>query len=201
MNTVLPEMLHRLGTSEDTFRNGGGMVRMSVLDHQQARMMWQEEQLQQPPTQVQQGPGYFNASDQLNIFSTPAQAQHFHGLIINDQNLGGLLTPPMESDPGAQNSPCNNFGSTGGDSFGFGACELGNVTGFGILNAVSRTASCPPGMAAALAEAASAATKRKETMLPEKLSSSAGRDSFKKRKADKPHNQKVLFWSTSPGVH
>nr|QJQ51237.1 bHLH transcription factor bHLH25.3 [Gardenia jasminoides] len=41
-----------------------------------------------------------------------------------------------------------------------------------------------------MADVATAATKGREIILPEKLSSSAGRESFKKRKADKTQNQK-----------
>ncbi|CAI9104534.1 OLC1v1003226C1 [Oldenlandia corymbosa var. corymbosa] len=192
MNT---EMLHRLDMPE----NHTGMGRMSVLERQQGRMRWQELQAQQPQlTQVQQMEGfggYFNSADQLsNMFSAPAQ--HFHGgLMINDQNLGGLLlNPTMGPDPCVQSSSSNQFGNVGGDNFGLlGGCELGNVAGFGLNYGVARTASCPPAVVAAVAEAASAATKRKETAPPEKLASTTGRESFKKRKSDKAQNQKAAL--------
>lgn len=192
MNTAFSEMLLRLNTPENI--NSG--AKLSVLERQQARIKWQAEHLLLPPPQVQQlGLNYFDYSDELNVFSSPGQAQQFHGLIADDQNLGGLLTQGMKLDPGVGNTGCSNIGSIGGGSFGFGDSELGNVTGFGMNYAVSRTASCPPSVAAAMAEVATAAaSKAKQTVLPEKLSSSAGRESFKKRKPDKTQNQKVCLF-------
>ncbi|KAL3538978.1 hypothetical protein ACH5RR_002344 [Cinchona calisaya] len=188
-------MLHRLNAPENINQNGGG-AKLSVLERQQARVKWQEEQLQQPLPQVVQQLGlrYFNSNDELNVFSTPAQGvQRFDGLVTNDQNLGGLLTQGMKLDPGVENTTAcsNNFG---GESFGFGGCEVGNFTGFGVNYAVSRTASCPPLVAATMAEVATAAGdgRNTNTVLPEKLSSSTGRESFKKRKADKTRNQKAV---------
>ncbi|KAL3515160.1 hypothetical protein ACH5RR_022062 [Cinchona calisaya] len=184
MNTALSEMLHLPNTPEN-------VAKMSVLERQQAiRMKWQEEQ------QIQQlGYGFFNINDQLNVYSTPAQAhQHFHGLIsTDDQNLTGLLNQGMKQDPVVQNTGCNSFASTGGGIFGFGGgSDFENFTGIGMNYAVSRTASCPPAVPAAMAEVAMAASKGRETIQPEKLSSSTGRDSFKKRKADKTQNQKEV---------
>lgn len=191
-------MLNPLNTPAN-FNSSSGFDRMSLLERQAAiSMKWQEDQLQhQPPppltSQVQQlGHGFFSSDDQLNVFSTPAQAhQHFHGFITNDHHFSGLLTQGMlKQGPGVQTTGCDNFANTGGPSFGLGACELGNITGFGMDYAVSRTVGCPPAVAAAMADVATAATKGREIILPEKLSSSAGRESFKKRKADKTQNQK-----------
>ncbi|XP_027112244.1 uncharacterized protein [Coffea arabica] len=190
-------MLDPLNTPAN-FNRDGGFDRMSVLERQEAIWMkWQEEQLHHPPPlplQVRQlGHDFFNSTDQLNVFSSPAQAhQHFHGFITNDHHFSGLLTPGiLKQDPDVQTTTgCDNFTNIGGPSAGVGACELENITGFGMDYAVSRTVSCPPAMAAAMADVAAAASKGRETTLPEKLSSSAGRESFKKRKADKTQNQK-----------
>ncbi|XP_071930727.1 uncharacterized protein [Coffea arabica] len=190
-------MLDPLNTPANFNRDGGFDI-MSVLERQEAIWMkWQEEQLHHPPPlplQVRQlGHDFFNSTDQLNVFSSPAQAHHhFHGFITNDHHFSGLLTQGiLKQDPGVQTTTgCDNFTNIGGPSAGLGACELGNITGFGMDYAVSRTVSCPPAMAAAMADVATAASKGRETTLPEKLSSSAGRESFKKRKADKTQNQK-----------
>lgn len=192
MNTSLPEMLHYLNTPENFNRGGGGgggggAAKMSVLERQQARNKWQQEQLQ-----LQQLPiDYFGSDAQLNVFSVSAQSQHFQDL-SNDQNLGGILTQAMKPDPGLADGIIH-FGSIGRDNSSYGVRGYGNFTSFDVNNAVSRTASCPPAVAAAMAELA---TKGKETVLPEKLSSSSGRESFKKRKADKNHNPKVCTISS-----
>lgn len=169
MNTSLPEMLHYLNTP-DNFN------RMNVLERQQ-------EQLQQPP--LPQLPMDYFSSD---AFSPPVQGQQD---FTNDENNGGgLFTQAMKPDPGLD----TNFDNPVKDGSSFDV--IGNVTGFEMNYAVSRTISCPPAIAAAMAEAAIAASKAKETVLPERLSSSSGRDSFKKRKSDKNHNSKVYSISS-----
>ncbi|XP_059653798.1 transcription factor bHLH63-like isoform X2 [Cornus florida] len=78
-----------------------------------------------------------------------------------------------------------DMGKLGGDDLGFG---FGLEMNYGI----SRTASCPPVVAAAMSEVAAADMKGRQYILPGKLSSSVGTESFKKRKADKNQNPKVV---------
>lgn len=172
-------MLHYLNTPENLNRSGSG-AKMSLLERQQSRIKWQQEQLQQPP--LPQLPMDYFGSD---VFSPHVQVQHFQDF-SDDQSIGGgLFTQAMKLDPELH----TNFDSPGKNGSSYGV--FGNVSGFEMNYAVSRTASCPPAIAAAMAEAAIAARKAKETVLPERLSSSAGRESFKKRKADKNQNSKV----------
>lgn len=167
MNTSLPEMLHYLNTP-DNFN------RMSVLERQ--------------PPLAQLPMDYFSSDARLDAFSPPVQVQQD---FTNDENNGGgPFTQAMKPDPGLD----TNFDNPVKDGSSYDV--IGNVTGFEMNYAVSRTISCPPAIAAAMAEAAIAASKAKETVLPERLSSSSGRDSFKKRKSDKNHNSKVYSISS-----
>lgn len=109
--------------------------------------------------------GYFSS----DAFSPPVQVHQ--DFTNHENNGGGIFTPAMKPNPGFD----TNFDSP--------------VKDFEMNYAVSRTISCPPAIAAAMAEAAIASSKAKEkTVLP-----SSGRDSFRKRKSDKNHNSKVYL--------
>ncbi|TMX05274.1 hypothetical protein EJD97_025119 [Solanum chilense] len=165
MNIALPEMLHNITSN--------GSSELSVLD----RTKWQVQQ---------QEMSYFNGqNDQLmNSFHQTAEAQQFHGLInVNDQSLNELVTRAIKPDPCMENS-WGDFGTTGTNGFDYVPVGVGHggMSHPSEMNyAISRTTSCPPTMADNV-------VKPKETM----LSSNRGRESFKKRKADKNQHLKEV---------
>ncbi|KAB1998935.1 hypothetical protein ERO13_D12G112532v2 [Gossypium hirsutum] len=70
------------------------------------------------------------------------------------------------------------------DAMGFGPCGYGNGPSFNMNHAISRTSSYPPAVAA---------TKAVEVKGNyEKMASAVGKESFKKRKAEKLQNSKVV---------
>jgi hypothetical protein len=162
MNRALPEMLHCLNGPA----NG---TDMTVLERQRARMKWQLQQEQQ---------GYFGGSDQFaGLFLEPGQVGTFQGLLGGESVLGEVLTRSVKPDPGLENGWSE-----------LGRLELVNMgfTEFEMNCAISRTSSCPPTVAPPAPEA-----KGKVSPPAEKMSSAVGRESFKKRKADKLQNTKV----------
>ncbi|KAF3657107.1 transcription factor HBI1 [Capsicum chacoense] len=178
MNIALPEMLHNI-----TSNGGNGSSELSVLDRQRARMKWQQEQVHQ------QEMSYFSGqNDQLmNCFHQSSEGQQFHGLInVNDQSLNELVTRAIKPDPCLENN-WRDFGTTGANGFGYVPIGVGHggMSHPAEMNyAISRTTSCPPTMA----DNAVSAVKPKETI----LSSNRGRESFKKRKADKNQHLKEV---------
>ncbi|XP_024030235.1 transcription factor bHLH63 isoform X1 [Morus notabilis] len=188
MNRTLPEMLHCLNSVGNLL--AGNCTDMTVLDRQRARLKWQQEQLQQEEQQQQQD-GYFNGSDQLNgIFFNPAQAGQFPGFqgLVGGVSVIGDTTAnrPVKPDPSLENgwSELDRF-EMSGIGFGSSATGLANGPGFQMTGAISRTSSSPPTVAPLTPE-----VKSRESFSPEKTSSAAGRESFKKRKADKVNNTK-----------
>lgn len=136
---------------------------ITVLERQRARMKWQPQEQQ----------GYFGGSDQFaGLFLEPGQVGSFQGLLGGESVLGEVLTRSVKPDPGLEN----------------GWPELVNMgfTEFDMNCAISRTSSCPPTVAPPPPEA-----KGKVSPPAEKVSSAVGRESFKKRKADKLQNTKV----------
>lgn len=185
MNIALPEMLHSI-----TGNGGNGSSEMSVLERQRARMKWQQEQLQQ-----QEMMSYFDGQNDhqlMHSYSQTAGAQQFHGLInnVNDQSLNELVTRAIKPDPCLENNR-GDFGTIGTDGLGYVPIGVGNggtTPQLGLDYAISRTTSCPPNMA----DNSVSAGKAKESM----LSSNRGRESFKKRKADKNQHLKVCSTPT-----
>ncbi|KAK4401529.1 Transcription factor [Sesamum angolense] len=107
---------------------------------------------------------YFNENDALLTLDS-------------DQGLGEMLPPEaMKPDPGEENAWIDDFGRV---------LNYGNGSEFEMCYPLPRTVSCPPNVAAAMA--AEVASKGEEAA----LSSDAGRESSKKRKADKTQNLKV----------
>lgn len=183
MNRALPEMLHCLNAPGNL---AGNYTDTTVLERQRARLKWQQEQIQQ------QQQSYFSGSELSGVFSGQTQAgqvvQSFQGLVGCESVLGEAVNRSVKPDPGLENGwpemekcemPIMGFGSCGGLDTGTQEFEMNG--------AISRTASCPPTVAAAAAD-----TKAREAALHEKLSSAAGRESFKKRKADRLKNAKVM---------
>ncbi|KAF3618791.1 Transcription factor bHLH63 [Capsicum annuum] len=123
----------------------------------------------------------------MNYFHQSSKAQQFHGLInVNDQSLNELVTQAIKPDPCLENN-WGDFGTTGNNGFGHvpigvGHGEMSYPTE--INYAISRTTSYPPTMA----DNVISAVKPKETI----LSSNRGRESFKKRKADKNQHIKEV---------
>ncbi|KAA8545981.1 hypothetical protein F0562_020568 [Nyssa sinensis] len=178
MSRALPEMIHCLNTPGNLAGNG---MEVSVLERQRARMKWQQEQLQQQQNYVNE--------NGLSMFPISPHTQQFQVLINNESVLNEFVNRVMKPDPGLDHR-WPHFGKFGGEDSDLGSCGIGNGSGFEMNYAISRTASCPPAGAAAIAEVAE--TKGRESVLPEKLSSAVGRESFRKRKADKTQNLKVV---------
>ncbi|KAF5443945.1 hypothetical protein F2P56_036459 [Juglans regia] len=173
MNRALPEMSHCL--------NGpGNCTDMNVLERQRARMRWQQS--------------YFGGCDSGGVFLEPSQANqvgNFQDLVVGGGGcsvLDDVVTHSVKPDPGLENGwlelgrlelPKLGFGS--------GGSMNGSPTGLEMNSSISKTSSCPPTEAQSAPEA-----KGKVSVPAEKMSSAAGRDSSKKRKADKMQNTKVF---------
>lgn len=176
---LLPEMLH--------------CTDMTVLERQRARLKWEQEPLQQQQQQQQQQQyqhqqpqeSYF--SELSGAFSLPSQLisqvqqQGFEGGLMGGGDsvmFGGSVKP----DP-AFASGWPDLGKIMVPTYGFGPCG----PGFEVSNAISRTSSCPPAVAPDAVE-----VKGKESAVPnDKMSAAVGRESLKKRKADKVQSTKV----------
>ncbi|KAL0365531.1 UNVERIFIED_CONTAM: Transcription factor [Sesamum angustifolium] len=143
--------------------NSASTTDMTVLQRQRSRLKWQHEHL------IQHQPlAYFNENDASGASLLP---------LDSDQGLGEMLPPEaMKPDPGAENGWIDDFGRV---------LNYGNGSEFEMCYPLPRTVSCRPNVAAAMA--AEVASKGKEAA----LSSDAGRESSKKRKADKNQNLKV----------
>ncbi|GFZ14446.1 basic helix-loop-helix (bHLH) DNA-binding superfamily protein [Actinidia rufa] len=151
---------------------------MSVLERQRARIKWQQEPFQQQR--------YFDGNE-FSGFSGPAQAQQFQGLVNSDMGLNGLVKADLSLD-----NEWADFGQFSGEGSDLGPGGFGLGSGFEMNYGISRTISCPLAVAAEIAEVTAADTKQRESIFPEKVSSAVGRESFKKRKADKNQNLKAL---------
>ncbi|XP_050364095.1 transcription factor bHLH63-like [Argentina anserina] len=160
MNRALPEMLNCMNAVGSLV--AGNCTDMTVLDRQRALMKWQQDQFQQQQPQQ----GYFGGNELNGVFThVPVQAsqvQSFQGLI----GLGGdlMMGQAVKPDPSSEN---------GWNELGYGSC--------GFEMNISRTFSCPPKVAAD--------TKSNSAVASPKISSPAGKESFKKRKADKAQNK------------
>ncbi|KAI8533005.1 hypothetical protein RHMOL_Rhmol11G0262500 [Rhododendron molle] len=171
MNRALPEMLHCINTPGNV---AGSFTEMSVLERQRARIKWQQEQLLNQPS------CFFEGNDQFNGYSMPNHAQDFHNLINSEVGL------VVKADPGLDNR-WQEFGQFGGEGSGLGSSGFVNGSGFELNYGISRTLSCPQEVAVAVTE-----TARRESVSPEKMSSAVGRESFKKRKADRNQSLKAV---------
>lgn len=173
---ALPEMLQWLNSS-------GNGTDISVLQRQQARMNWQQQQ------------SFFSGNDQHGVHSIPeAEAAQFQSLMNGDSVLSRLGNRAVKPDPGLETEWPGYGKMSGDDPLGLGACGYGNVSGVELNYAISRTTSCPPVVAAAaIAEAAGSYNKAREPSLLGQMSSTIGRESFKKRKADDNADQKEQF--------
>ncbi|KAH7835965.1 hypothetical protein Vadar_031522 [Vaccinium darrowii] len=175
-------MLHCLNAPGNA---AGNCTDMSVLERQRARTKWQEEQLIHQPPQ----PCYFEGNDQFNNgFSMLNQGQDFLNLMNSE--MGHVV----KVDPGLDNNGWQEFGQFGGEVLGLGSSGFVTGSGFELNYGISRTVSCPEDVAAAAAveETAATETTQRESVSPEKMTSLVGRESFKKRKADKNQSLKAV---------
>ncbi|KAJ7967312.1 transcription factor bHLH63-like [Quillaja saponaria] len=158
---------------------------MTVLERQRARMEWQQEQQLQQHHQQQQS-NFFGSgfNGVLPMQAHVGQAQNFQGLMMGGESaLGEAVTKP---DPGLENG-WPDLGKFEIPRMGFESVS-GAASGLDMNSAISRTSSGPPSVVAA---AAAQEAKGKESNLSEKISAT-GRESSKKRKADKVQNHKVV---------
>lgn len=188
MSMASPEMLHCLSTPGNVAGNG---TDMTVLERQRFRMKWQQEQFHHQQQQQLQESYY--GGNQFSMFSMGGQdgeAQQFHGLIDGDSagSLGDLLGRTVKADPGLENvwpefgkltMPGTGFNV---ENAGFESSGILSCSGFEMNHDTSRTSSCLQ---------SAAEVEVRESVLPEKIASTVGRESFKKRKADKIQSPKV----------
>ncbi|KAB5541446.1 hypothetical protein DKX38_014420 [Salix brachista] len=148
---------------------------MTVLERQRARNKWQQEQQQQFQLQ-QQEISYF--TELVDVF---------HQAGFHEGGLSEVVTRSVKPDPGLVDNGWNNDRVVG---YGVGL-PYNNGLGFELnYGAISRTSSCPPEADAAVA---AATVKGSESVVSDKISSGAGRESSKKRKVDKiQNNSKVV---------
>ncbi|XP_057550965.1 transcription factor HBI1-like isoform X2 [Amaranthus tricolor] len=195
MNRAMPEMLHYLNTPGDIVGVKG--MEMSVLERQRMVFKWQQEQLPQVQQPQQQELSCFNDLSMLSFL--PAEVQDFQGPSMNygpspvttAPTLNGLLNRPIKADPGAENGWMDfgipksgiSVGSLGIESAG----QVHNSSGYGMNYNIFRTTSCPPSVAETAASLKVAHNVKARESLPsnQKLSAAAGRESFKKRKAER----------------
>ncbi|XP_044489200.1 transcription factor bHLH63-like [Mangifera indica] len=151
---------------------------MTALERERARMKWHQEQfhvVQQP--QHQQQESFF--SELSGVFSVPSQVQSFEGGLLGGGAGGGSVLGPVKADPALENG-WPDLGKVTFPGYGFGPCGLG----FDANNAISRTTSDPPAVAAE--------ARLESSVLSDKMNAAVGRESFKKRKADKVQNAKCV---------
>ena len=162
---------------------------MTMLERQRARMNWQQDHQQQQQQQHQHHQGYFSATGGFNaVFSSSLQVQSSPSLgsmtvvaADSGSSLADVVPHSIKPDPSLET------GWPKLDKFvmGFGSSGLppapapapAAASGFDVNSAISRASSCPPSLAEA----------------KENMSSSTGKESFKKRKAEKVQNTKVCF--------
>ncbi|XP_068321172.1 transcription factor bHLH63-like isoform X1 [Pyrus communis] len=171
MNRALPEMLNCMNAPGTII--AGNCTDMTVMERQRDRMKWQKcDHHDQQQQQIQYN---FGGSELGGVFSLPIHAQGFHGF------LGG--NPAVKPDPSSENRWAElGFGSCGlvlNNNGTAGLEEMGNV----LNNNISKTFSCSPAVAAE--------KRSSDTVLSQKLSLPAGKESFKKRKADEVQSNKA----------
>lgn len=163
MNRALPEILHCFNTA------GNCPDTLTVLERQRARLKWQQDQFLQ-----QQSQGCFNRAD-YGGFPPPVAVPPDHYLpgfmgFMSGGGEGGsgggaslveMVMGAVKPDPGLEDG-WSEMGK-------FDPSLLLNATAYELNSSLSRTSSCPPAV-------------------PEKVGSAAGRESFKKRKAEKVQN-------------
>ncbi|XP_010263637.1 PREDICTED: transcription factor HBI1 [Nelumbo nucifera] len=189
MNTALPEMLHCLQTPPENLVES--VADLTMLERKRAQLKRQLQQQQQLRQQSQQR--YFGET-QFYVFPQPpvTQAQQFQDLINNDPALREFVNRSMKTDPGLANDwpdfgkyPITNTGFGGKTADfgcnGFGTNSLGTDQSHSV--SISRTSSCPP--AVPLPD-----EKGRDSAFVA-TPSTVGRESFKKRKADKTQNTKI----------
>ncbi|KAL6011337.1 hypothetical protein ACLOJK_001783 [Asimina triloba] len=178
-------MLYCLQKSEDDA--GNTSAELSVLERQRALLQSQ-----------QQRPTYFH----LNAPSNPHLDACLPLLADNSAQLSAAIQQHAANNEllslGKDWPEFGKFPQPDQSQFGFGRVGEGGV---GLDHALSRTTSCPPAVAAGsgnfgLEVGGAVVDERMRNFdSTEKLASSAGKESFKKRKAEKPNMTKVFVLS------
>lgn len=147
-------------------------------------MKWHQQEHNDPIQLHQQQQGYnFSGNELSGVFSVPipaGQAQGFMGLVCGDS--------AVKPDPCSENRWAElGYGSCGlvGNNNGAAGFEE-MINGHNNNSNISRTFSCPPTVAAE--------KKSNDAVLSQKISSPPGKESFKKRKADKVQSNKVCLY-------
>ncbi|KAF8409976.1 hypothetical protein HHK36_002496 [Tetracentron sinense] len=128
--------------------------------------------------QQQSQHSYLNET-QFNVFSLPPQAtqvQQLQDLINNDSEVRELVNQSMKSDPGLENG-WPDFGKYPIPRTGFAT-----TSSLEMDYSISRTCTSPPTVVVA----------ERDSVLTDKMASTIGRERFRKRKADKAQNPKVV---------
>lgn len=196
MNRTLPEMLHCLNMPGNVIGVKG--MEMSVLERQRLVFKWQQEQLLHVQPHQQQELSCFSDLSVLSFL--PAEAQDFQSMNMNmnystspvttGPTLNELLNRPIKADPGLENGWMDfgmpKSGVTVGSLEMESAGQVHNSPSYEMDYGISRTISCPPSVAAAAAAVNAAHDAKGREFLPsdQKLSGAAGKESFKKRKAN-----------------
>ncbi|GMH16259.1 hypothetical protein Nepgr_018100 [Nepenthes gracilis] len=175
MNRTRPEMLHCLNATGNLA--AATSREMSVLERQRAVLKWHQEQLKRRQQR------HF---DDLNVFSAPLLAQNINGLIDDDgSGLNEILTRPTGMETGRP-----DFGSKSGVilDLDHSAGHVNASSGYCLNFAISGNINFPPTVVAAATQvntAVGAEAKVREPTTSERLSVTTGRQSSKKRKAEK----------------
>lgn len=157
---------------------------VTVLERQRARMNWHEDQLQQS---YFGGSGEFCGGGVFQGHEGHHQVQNFQGLVGTgggDLMLGDVVSQSVKVvDPAGLKNRWAELGRLELPHMGFESCGLVNGTSSEFemtAGAISRTSSCPPKVVVA------AVAEQKG-----KVSVPVGKESSKKRKADKVQNTQV----------
>ncbi|XP_028797016.1 transcription factor HBI1 isoform X1 [Neltuma alba] len=168
-------MLRCLNSSENLAESCSDMT-LTLLETQRDRMKWQQPQFHHH----HQNQNYFSGNGFDAAFS-PLQVPNSGGLMVINGGGGGsglgevaANASSVKPAPGWENG-WSELDKAGLPGTGFVS------SGFNVSSAISRTSSCPPSV---VASAAATPT--------EKMRSTSGRESFKKRKSDKAQIPKAV---------
>ncbi|XP_074285770.1 uncharacterized protein LOC141611194 [Silene latifolia] len=175
-----PGMLHCLNTTANV--TGVKGMEMSVLEQQKMVMKRQEEQ--------QQELSCFNELSMLSFLQP--QAQEFHTLDMDrGPTLNEFMNRPIKTDPCIENRWMDFGMQQSGvtvESSGVESINQVNSSPYGMRYAISRTASGPPivpVVASGMETSHDNVKKGENVALEQQLNAGTGRESFKKRKAER----------------
>ncbi|KAH9608845.1 hypothetical protein KSS87_004223 [Heliosperma pusillum] len=178
MNRAYPGMLHCLNTTSNV--TGVKGMDMSVLEQQKMVMKRQEEQ-------------ELSCFNELSMLSfLPPQAQEFHTLNMDrGPTLNEFMNRPIKTDPCIENGWMDFGIQQSGvtvESSGVESISQVNSSPYGMSYAISRTASgspIVPAVAGGMETSHDNVKKGENVTSEQKLNAGTGRESFKKRKAER----------------